>query len=871
MEQVEAEWLALFTRGKVRPEALSGAGQDQVKLAKDDERVQMLRAAELEKSISVVDAAKKELAASLAMQFEVDGKTTTTRDAVGRQDKEFDTEDTAKVTSDQSNESAYKKAVNDANTKFRPLAQESARLRELTVRRHVYDGDGKDKKLVEMEVSLFEDSDIMRDFWTPLVREQIVPENFVPPKYSATQQMIDGSNDFFIEECREKGEEPELGLADFGKQVVAAASMAAQGAFPDFSDIDLIIEGTALAIGAGIDGITLAQDSAKNRTFDVSRWEDIGDSVAAAVGQIAGGLLDNDNQGDAYGQMVSAGVHAFGFSARMTVWAADPHRKEFPWDDLVGDILAGSATYLSVDADRSSDTGVSDNDGIAAAAINGFSATLKSGVTQLKGLSLDSPPSEWAKALTKVLVKAVAESTKAGIQAETNIVENSRSNAANDETTETNYAASAASSGIDSAEAAAEKAVDAAFGDKDAKNKKQAAAEQEIEDAQAQIEAEKKDYKDSLDRLGATDADIPSDAEFKSIAKLMAKMKNDRKILEMAAMVGSATAEVASHFFAPLKAAHALIKFMVNVHAAVERASALLDWLDANEDALTSASPYATSIQNFVKNQGDQLTHHTVQAAVQGLQAASAAAEIAYPPVKALTMALSAASLLEDAIFTLYQKQQLKSAWKTTKKALENPANRKLGLIARKMNPTLAKYTIAYGAVIEKSEVAITAMGRCGLDRETLSRAGGNVRQVKDFLQELYHEDGILLGPIPQGAGKTALPKPALSVKSWVLTVELWKQEHRLNGDPPAAVRLQLAELDKIEAVDEDSLEPDDKVKLLVDKVATSSALEVAFNRYEPKDAVGLPIKNASKVLSAYADLAGAMAELSQQAGDMLA
>ena len=735
MEQTEELWLATFTRGRVRAQALEEPGGEknktQVLLGKDDELCRKRRAAEISKSVAIVNQVKQSVIEGLDMKFEVDGKKTKTKDAKGDATKVFDSDEARRITSDQDVKGDYSKAYLKAMNNFKPVADESQRLRELTIKRYVLDEDTGEAEAVPRVVALFEDADIMRDFYTPLVRELVIPENFVPDKYSATKAMLDGSTDAYIDECREKGKEPGRGLKDFSKGVVSSAATAVAGGFGTSSDTGQLIEGAALAIGAGIDGIDAAKKGIERGKFDIDSWEDVGDTLASAVGQIAGANMDSANKGDSYGQMVSIGVRAFGFTARMGKWANERRKNpkaEFPWGDLVAEVVKAGGSFATSQADTNSDTAMSDKQGITGAAVSGFGAALQSGVGQLKGLSLDSPPKDWAKAMTKVFATAAAESAKATVNAETNIQENADTNITNEQMNAENRQASKINTGIDSARGKADGGIDAAadklFGKDESpeerKKKKQEEDQQRLSDAGDLIKAEKADYQNSLDRLGMM-ADEQTDDDFKAIAKLITKMENDRKIIQMAAAITTGGAEVAAHFFAPLKATGALVNFVVNTQAACERAMALMDWMDSHQDAMTAVSPYATAIQNFVKNQGDQLAHHSVQAALNAVEAACAIAECGFPPVKAATAAATAAVMLEKTIYEFVQKAQLRKAWKTTKEAMENPGNRKLGLIARKMNPTLAKYTIAYGAVVEKSPIAIAAMSRCGLDRETLA------------------------------------------------------------------------------------------------------------------------------------------------------
>src|SRR6201999_4190629 len=121
----------------------------------------------------------------------------------------------------------------------------------------------------------------------------------------------------------------------------------------------------------------------------------------------------------------------------------------------------------------------------------------------------------------------------------------------------------------------------------------------------------------SLLCLGSTN---PDDADYKSIAKLIAQLEKDCAIwnglnamfgagLGMASSVALAST-VAAEVVPGLKAAGQLVKFIANLKAASDRWAAFVDWKESRKDAASAVSPYATSVENFCANQGAQFTHY---------------------------------------------------------------------------------------------------------------------------------------------------------------------------------------------------------------------------------------------------------------------
>src|ERR1700737_3513533 len=97
------------------------------------------------------------------------------------------------------------------------VVDEKKKMIAVTTMRSFIDMDAKPPKVSQRSEPLFSDKEIMDELYTPLVRELVLAETFVPPKFSATQKMIDGSNDYYIKECKEKGKSTSMGVADFAK------------------------------------------------------------------------------------------------------------------------------------------------------------------------------------------------------------------------------------------------------------------------------------------------------------------------------------------------------------------------------------------------------------------------------------------------------------------------------------------------------------------------------------------------------------------------------------------------------------------------------------------------------------------------------
>jgi hypothetical protein len=160
-----------------------------------------------------------------------------------------------------------------------------------------------------------------------------------------------------------------------------------------------------------------------------------------------------------------------------------------------------------------------------------------------------------------------------------------------------------------------------------------------------------------------------------------------------------------------------------------------------------------------VKNQAEQFSHYAIKAALNLVKAATqfaAAGGLTAHVAKVAEAVVKLTETAEELIYKVYQAKQLERAWALTREALSDPQNRRLGLMARGLNPTLAKYTIAWGAVVKRDSIAVSAMARIGLDRETLARRDASVGEVKRFLDTLYKDDQTVLGEFSDQEWPTA-------------------------------------------------------------------------------------------------------------------
>lgn len=259
-----------------------------------------------------------------------------------------------------------------------------------------------------------------------------------------------------------------------------------------------------------------------------------------------------------------------------------------------------------------------------------------------------------------------------------------------------------------------------------------------------------------LDLKALSDAE-KAGAEASNIDALIASLLRDRMFLKIATQIAQGGAEFLSQFVPALGAVSAGIKLAANLVAVAQRAQQLDLWIKAQGDLAAAQSALSSSASNFVKNQGQQLAHYSAQAFFAAAQLAGKITELAGPaaPVGTIIAAVAGASAkAEEALMERADKVQIELAWKVTLKALRNPKNRQLGLEARKLNPSLAKFSIAWGAIVLKDPLARNAMRACGLNEASLKDDNTDVNKVVQYLETFYEDDKSLYRdsdePVPE-------------------------------------------------------------------------------------------------------------------------
>jgi len=828
LDEAQQKWLNRLT-GK---DLVDGSGGGDVVerfralREKEESDDQALKEDYLDRVAARLRAEKPKMKKAFQMELELEGKKIMTRGRRGDQTEALDTEEISKVTRGPKQEEmveAYlqlnvlndlKKILTDAQTTRTQL---------------------KDQELVKQTVPLFTPQEITDELYDPLVREEVLPENFVPKAFSKTQRMIEESNDYYLKELEDYTDKGDLAnnLGTVSK-LVAIAGKAVKLIPGQSTGVEAILDITVAVTTTSLDG---AVSLVKKQGPEGAQ------SLINNVSGIVATILKTATGNEDLAAMVALGMKEFG-----AVVAIAPMLTEDEPDFAAILLKVGEAVENGF---LISAKGLGKNQEAKQALLTTIGAGFKTAI-QAAGsgkkaeLIQKFKDGKWSD-VVKTVSDIAAKSTKTAIGGVANFKsvgqDKTGKKKISDETT-------AISTAIDEGKKVLDQLTDLGeeFLEKSTKAKKKAKKE-ETKKIEEQLKEEQEDYELALNSLGEVS---PNTSQLKSIAKLVEKMKRDSAIMATATAISSAGATVMGKFIAPLAAAGELQKFITNVAAAVQRAIQLRKWVESRNESDSAVSPYTTSIENFVKNQHEQFSYYQIKATLNLIKFAANVSGTAVPFAKVLATGLDLAESAGELVYKFYKERVVKAAWAITKQALENPDNRKLGLIARRQNPTLAKYSLAYGALIQKDVIAVSAMNKIGIDRETLAQKDSKVPALKAYLEQMYADDNKVLGEYTPKGWDKQLPSPALTVKAWVLTYNTGKRNLNFTTANPRAVvaLLKQCELDA-EVGDDKRTE-----EFLDARSQRLQQLSAALAAFEPKTETGVTKTEMTAIVRRFSDLA---------------
>ncbi|OIQ28038.1 MAG: hypothetical protein BM562_13790 [Alphaproteobacteria bacterium MedPE-SWcel] len=280
-------------------------------------------------------------------------------------------------------------------------------------------------------------------------------------------------------------------------------------------------------------------------------------------------------------------------------------------------------------------------------------------------------------------------------------------------------------------------------------------------------------------------------------------------------------------------------------------------WVDSMRTAFAARAGTAPAIEQTLGNCYIHLNHARIQVAFDSVALGAEAAKL-FDPTGVSSIVASTnkmASAVVEFGFKMHTEVAIKNGWSAYLKARDNPGNRKAARAALRLNSTLAKCCIAYGASIMGDASAQNALRISGLSVEAFKNDKDICVKLIAYLENELKDDPTVLGVEKKMDGNWHPGKPSLTISSWTAfkAAAAKSATPKLDTDSmttPAIDRC-LVELTKLEewqkpelfetARQTDSVTPEDQEPaanaLTQDLAALASNLSTAVDLLERLDA----------------------------------
>ena len=634
--------------------------------------------------------------------------------------------------------------------------------------------------MLELEMkkdNLFTEDEIAKELFTPLVQQQILPETFVPNAYSAVQKMIDETNELYVQQLS-KASSDDRYIADIAKDTINISASIVNASL-GFSEVAHEISKEEATLGKGItDIISITSTTTIDTVEALYHGGDIPSACQIILKNLSSAVSNAIILSMGKGNDEGKGAKQIATFVALSMQSAAVGIKITASNNPKKELVSALQTILTTACDFGITAGDDDTKntlGLIKIAIKKIFASksyidnIKKEVEKMNPQHLDFKKItvlciqgamdglEQALDLKKIVEEQQKRALK--IEAERSLENLGEGDVKRKEelekliatlkqkdapTTLEKIIQLAKKCKIDGAKLT-ELIPSSVFTDLSSNIKK---GEEDIvgtlkEEMNRILEEEKTELHDQLALLQSIDETTPSDAELQKIEQLLSKIQHDRAIWNKVFTLTEKGAKIAKKVLAALGPGVVMVQLIKSVSEAVLRAREVLTWKDNLDEAQSVSNPYLTSIQGMLRQQTEHLTQDSIRSALLVVQLAG---EItALTPASAVGKLISAGAGLamnvEEFLYRNYQRAQLKKAWTQTKIALKHPEYRRQNLYVRKLNPTLAKYTIGFGAVVAKDPIAISTMNKIGVTTDMLENPSAGVEKVKNFLSVLYNKD----------------------------------------------------------------------------------------------------------------------------------
>lgn len=208
-------------------------------------------------------------------------------------------------------------------------------------------------------------------------------------------------------------------------------------------------------------------------------------------------------------------------------------------------------------------------------------------------------------------------------------------------------------------------------------------------------------------------------------------------------------------------------------------------WCDSMDVAMAGQGGAAAAIHNAVRNARIHLSQAAIVAILSALKASAEVAKMFDPTGAAagVSAGASMASAVVNYGYKMQKEADIKNGWKVYKEARSNPGNRKKARKALRLNSTLAKCCIAYGAAMMNDTAAKQAIKATGLTVAAIQNDQDICVRLVAYLENELSDDRVVMAVEYKKDNKWAPGDPALDLSVWTS----FKAAAAKSAQPPLA------------------------------------------------------------------------------------
>lgn len=263
----------------------------------------------------------------------------------------------------------------------------------------------------------------------------------------------------------------------------------------------------------------------------------------------------------------------------------------------------------------------------------------------------------------------------------------------------------------------------------------------------------------------------PDEAEkaLESIDRAILRTAELRARVEILNAITGATAGIVASFVPGAGAVVAAQKMAFDVYALVKAVEMHNKWCDSMEVAFRAGSAYGPAVERTLMGARITLSRESVKLVLDTLQLGTQIGRC-FDPTGGATIAstaLTMTSALVEFGYKMATEAEIHFAWEAYKDAVDNPGSRKRARKALRLNSTLAKCAIAYGACMADDPAAKEAIRLSGLSPDMLADDKDVCKRLVAYLENELNQDPLVLHVQKSARPWMPAERPLLTPASW--------------------------------------------------------------------------------------------------------